>query len=148
MNRFDYDMIIYGSRQMPVAFIELKNKKSMDESFAMEFKKNVLQNNGYINAPYFLLISQEKGFLWKNVNSDIDEPPTLSFNMKEVMEKYMPDKEIHWLKKTELELVTLKWLVELAYLREAPENTAEESLLGSGFLQAIKGGSVQMGVTQ
>ena len=148
MQGFNYDLMIYDSRQMPIAFIELKNQENIDENLAVEFRKNIMLNNGYIRAPYFLLLSQKKGFLWKDINKNLEELPTTNFNMGEVIEKYMPDKENYWFKKSELEMIVFKWLLELSYLREFPENPAEEELAKIYFLQAIKGASVQMGEIQ
>ena len=142
---FNYDLTIHDSRKTPIAFIELKNQVNMDENLADEFRKNIMLNNGYISAPYFLLLSQKVGFLWKDINKNLEELPTIVFNMIEVIKRYKPDEENYWFKKLELENIVYIWLLELSLLREFPENSAEEELAKVDFLQTIKGASVRFG---
>ena len=142
-------MAVYSSQNIPIAIIEFKNLDRMDENFAIQFRKNMILENNYFTAPFFLLLSQNIGFLWKNSGLHPEEPPTISFSVKEIIEKYFPteDKD-KWLSKPELEMVIFGWLMELSYLREIPESKAEKILADNNFLQAIKGAHVQMGVSQ
>ena len=88
-------------------------------------------NYGFIaNAPYFLMISQDIGFLWEDLESGITTSnPKLEFIMREVVSRYLPHLGEDRLSGSELEFLVIQWLMDLIGLESDVQTDADDGFL-------------------
>jgi len=124
-----------------VAAVEVKNREELSPQMAAMLRRNLVSHGILPDVPYFILVSQDKGFLWKQRKLiDAASPPDLEFSMKEVIRRYAPPNLEGRLSGSELTLLVFIWLAELSQSREGTTVEPEQTLAQSGFLDAIKGG--------
>lgn len=138
------DILIQNPDTSPVAIVEVKNRQHLSPDIATEYRRNLLVHGALLRAPYFLLLSQDVGFLWHNGKADcVDMPPSSEFPMGDVMARYLPHlMPQDRLRGEELRLVILQWLLDLAYGPPPNGEMPEQTLAHAGFLQAIRGATV------
>ena len=104
------DIIIKSLDDLPIAIIEIKNREPLSEEIALELKQKILSHK-YL-PEYFIVLSQNTGFLWKISNNEFLDKP-YKFSMKDIINKYFPkintDKR---LREDDLELIVSQWLNE------------------------------------
>lgn len=151
MRRFLSDLVVTNDGDDLVAVIKVKNLRGLSRDEAIELRHDLLEYGLPDQIPYFLLLSQEKGFLWQDGNKDTpDAPPTEEFSMSEVVARYNEGNTGKWLFSQVLEWVVLEWLFRLAI--QSPEEVEglekteepERTLARSGFNKAINGAYVLM----
>lgn len=130
----------------PIAVVELKNRQNLSPDVAVEYRRNLLLHGALPRSPYFLLLSQDRGYIWKDANpAELDAVPTRTFPMSEVVERYsviLPDSRLTGVA---FALLILPWLNDLSSGRRDSGQEPESSLAQTGFLDAIQGGSVELG---
>src|SRR5260370_19460279 len=93
--------------------------------------------------PYFLLASQDVGFLWKEPKFvSYDTPPTYEFRMEKVINRYITREPGQRLYGAELELIVLQWLTDLTQETKKNAEAPEKTLALSGFSASIKWATV------
>lgn len=60
------DIAIHKPNGPLVAIIEIKNREEMNKKIAAVLRRNLIAHQVLPDVPYFLLLSQDKGYLWKN----------------------------------------------------------------------------------
>lgn len=136
--------------------VEVKNRESLSPTIATALRRNLIVHGLRSHAPYFLLLSQERGFVWvrsSEVDVDarltFDAPPTAEFSMGEVIDRYLPGLDGRdRLRGEELELLVVQWLVDLANGRVAVEHEPERTLDQLGLVQAIRGTRVTSAIAR
>jgi hypothetical protein len=137
MSAFRPDLVIKDSEGLPVAVVEVKSRRDLSSNVAAEIRHSLLTRGLPAQIPYFLLLSQDVGYLWKTPDN-LDAPPAYKFPMDNVITRYSkgtPDRRLY---ETELELLIFQWLMNLSV---KPQNTVEEpekTLEHAGFNEAIK----------
>lgn len=137
------DILITGQDGVPIAAIEVKNREHLTPKVATVLRRN-LAVHGYASpAPYFLLLNQDVGYMWKNAQPQGgDIPPDYQFSMANVISRYLKSGPKRRLSGAELELVILQWLIALTLEHPEPQEEPETILGGAGFIDAIHGGRV------
>jgi len=137
------DILIRSPEGYPIAFVEVKNRQNMYRDVATELRRNLIHSGVSSRIPYFMLLSQDVGFLWKGTRSEnLDEPPTYEFPMDKVVKRYLKfdaDKRIYGVV---LELLVQQWLNDLTTGSQEPTEEPEKTLALSGFNESIKGATV------
>src|SRR5690242_19942224 len=106
MQSFRADLIIKNIEGNPIAVVEVKNLKDLSREEAIEMRHILLTHGFPSHVPYFLLLSQEVGFLWKDVKpNDLDAAPTYEFPMDKVVVRYSEETPTRRLYGAELELL-------------------------------------------
>src|SRR6266567_4257762 len=83
------DILIRNSEGDPIAIVEVRNRQNLSRDAAIEMRHNIVAGGLPTNVPYFLLLSQEVGFLWKGQQQDnLDAPPAYEFPMDKVVTRY------------------------------------------------------------
>ncbi len=138
------DIFIERSNGLPIAAIEVKNSQGLTPEKATALRQSLLSYGLARRAPFFLLISQDYGFLWKEPASEVfDAPPTSVFPMTAVIARYFPELPAgERLRGSELELLVQQWLIDLAEKSREAVDEPEKILADSGFLSAIRGATV------
>lgn len=146
MQSFHADLIIKNIEGNPIAVVEVKNLKDLSREEAIEMRRILLTHGFPSYTPYFLLLSQEIGFLWKDVKpNDLDAAPTYEFPMDKVVVRYSEGTPTRRLYGAELEWLVLQWLTNLATKPQRYSEEPEKTLAHAGFNDSIKGASVFFG---
>lgn len=140
------DFRIVARDGTPVALVELKNRQHLTPDVAIEYRRNLLVHGALPRMPYFLLLSQDQGYIWKDANpTDLNVAPSETFPMSDVVSRYsviLPDGR---LTEFAFALLILPWLNDLSSGSRDHDQEPERSLAQTGFLEAIRGGSVELG---
>jgi hypothetical protein len=143
MSNLRSDIFITDHDGNPVAALEVKNRENLSREVATVLRRNLIVHGNAPAAPYFLLVSQDAGYLWKNAKpEDIDAPPDYQFPLNTVLARYLPSEPKRRLSGAELELVLLQWLIELTLEHPKSREEPERTLARAGFDDAIRGGRV------
>ncbi len=143
MRSFRPDLLIENSDGRPIAVVEVKSRVNLSGDVATEMRRSILERGLPDQIPYFLLLSQDVGYLWKGSRQDNpDDPPTYVFPMDKVVTRYSKSEPGRRLYETELSLLFLQWLTHLS--TKSPEVTEEpeKTLALSGFNDSIKNAMV------
>ena len=139
MSAFRPDLLIKDLEGHPIAVVEVQSRLNMSSDVATEIRRSILNRGLPTHMPYFLLISQDKGFLWIDTPSnDFDNPPDYEFPMIEVVGRYSRRKPDQRLYQTELELLILQWLTNLSSKPQRVNEEPEKTLALTGFTDSIK----------
>lgn len=137
------DILVRNPEGDPIAIVEVKNLKDLSRDEAMELRHNLIDYGIPSHVPYFLLLSQEVGFLWKGPRYESpDAPPSYEFPMDKVVARYSKREPGRRLYEAELEILVLQWLTNLSTKPQTNTEEPEKILALSGFNEAIKGASV------
>lgn len=131
------DLLARDKQGRAIAIVELKNRPGLSARAAAELRRNIIVH-GLRQIPYFLVLSQDKGYLWKP-DAPIDTMPQHSFLTRSVIPSHVIESARNGrLTERELEFFVLQWLLELP--RKSPEHLQdfENELIRSGFVDAIK----------
>ncbi len=143
MPGFQPDLVIKGLKGDLIAIIEIKNMLDLSRDEAIEIRRDLLEYGFPNQAPYFLLLSQDIGFLWKESQKErSDIPPAYEFPMDKIVERYTKRKPGQRLYGSELELLVLQWLLHLAVKPQQEAEEPEKTLALSGFSGDIKGANI------
>ena len=139
------DILVSSPDGWPIAAIEVKNPQNLSRDVATELRRNLLAHGLSPQLPYFLLLSQDTGFLWKKTRrSALNAQPNYEFPMSEVVNRYWPERnQNERLREPQLELIILQWLLSLTNLPQETNGEPEKSLARSGLLESIRGATVQ-----
>src|SRR5260370_6705711 len=110
------DILVCNSKGKPVLVAEVRNRQELSAGVATALRRNLAAHNLLPSADYFLLASQDFGYLWNASDAaKPDAPPTAQFPMSDVIKRYHPRvRPEERLGGTELEMVLLHWLNDLA----------------------------------
>lgn len=124
-----------------VAVIEAKNSKLLSPDHAVAFRL-ILWRNGLraLHAPFFMLVSQEVGYLWDQRGKvRADAPPSATFSMRPIIERYVSWlKPGEWLYNETFELVVARWLNDLAEFRAEKPQSLASMRAGAAFLDFMQ----------
>jgi hypothetical protein len=133
------DILLRNSRGEAIAVVEAKGAMNLTPALAMDIRRRMLAHGLPAHLPYFLLLSQERGYLWQDSQAlRSDTPPTVELPMAEVVKRYFPAEPGTRLHGVQLELLLVQWLTDLAAGASVSESEPERSLKKVGFLDAIR----------
>jgi hypothetical protein len=138
------DLLVSDKTGKPVVMIELKNRQDMTRNVAVHLRRNLAAHDALGSVPYFLLLSQDAGYLWKNSPaSDLLALPSAEFPMRAVVERYSPHTDgSRRLGGSEFSALVFRWLQSLTQPSNGIQDAAETTLKEAGVLEAMRGGSV------
>ncbi len=141
---FRADILIRSPDNRIIAIIEVKNRQDLSRNIAMILRRNMMAHGLLPQTLYFVLLSQDIGFLWKGSEQEnLQAPPAVEFSMKQIMDRYLPEMNPEErLRGAELELLVLQWLTDLTWGSQETIEEPEKSLAPSKFLEAIQGATV------
>ncbi len=143
------DILVRNTRGESILVAEIKNRQNLSPSVATALRRNLAVHNLLPPAAYFLLASQDFGYLWRAADLSLpDAPPTAQFSMSDVIARYLPSLGPHErLRETELELLLLQWLQDLAASTNKAPLDPEATLATTGLLEALRGTTVHSHAT-
>src|SRR5437588_4567089 len=117
MKVFRTSIVIENSDEWPIAMVEVRSRTGLTREVAMEIRGYMLEDGLPLHIPYFLLVSQDRGFLWKDKPSaDVNTLPDCEFPMDSVIARYAkvgPEKRL-W--QEVLEIHIMSWLTDLSFI--------------------------------
>lgn len=138
------DIIVLNPAGRAVAVVEVKNRRDLTPEVAVQLRRNLVVHGLVPPGPYFLLISQDVGYLWLASAGPLPhDPPALEFEVQPVILRYLT-----WfdgsrrLTGSALELVVAQWLDDLAAGRGPQSESVEAKPESFGFVTAIAGASI------
>ncbi|HWS83310.1 MAG TPA: hypothetical protein VN207_03535 [Ktedonobacteraceae bacterium] len=138
MRTFQPSLVIEDSYERPIAVVEVTSLSDMSLDVVMEIRRSMLERGLPAHIPYFLLLSQDIGFLWKDDPSlSVDSPPNYEFPMDTVMVRYSKKPLEQRLYTGELEYLFLLWLMDLRAQPQEMVEEPEKKLTHAGFMDAI-----------
>ncbi len=136
---FTPDLVIKNLDGDPIAVVEVKGGTNVSADFAIEIRRNTLESGLPRHIPYFLVLSQDVGYLWKDSEeNNSGTSPTYEFPMNKVIRRYSTKEPSQRLFETELEFVMLQWLTNLSTKPQEAIDEPEKTLARAGFSDAIK----------
>ena len=142
------DMVVLAPDGKAVVLVEVRNRQNLTADVAAEIRRSLLEHGiKYGWAKFFLMTSQETGYLWDQESLEPGEipPPTVEFPMEPVVEHYLPSFANNGrLVGPDLELAVQQWLWDLAYAVEYRPREPEVTLAQTDFLQVMKGTRVNL----
>ncbi|HVB23646.1 MAG TPA: hypothetical protein VNG51_17040 [Ktedonobacteraceae bacterium] len=137
------DFLIRNAQGYPIAVVEVKNRQNLSPDVAKKLRSNMVARGVPSQVPYFLLLSQDVGFLWNGTKQDNpDALPSYEFPMNKIVSRYFKDSSEKRLYGEVFELLVLQWLNDLmAGIQKASEEP-EKTLALSGFNESIQGATI------
>jgi hypothetical protein len=137
------DILIHDSEGYPIAVVEVKNLQNLSRDIATELRYNLINYGVSARVPYYLLLSQDVGFLWtESKQVEPHAPPTYEFSMDKVVTRYLKEDSPRRLYGSILELLVYQWLNDLATKPVNEGEEPEKTLALSGFAKSIKGATI------
>jgi len=134
------DILIQGPDGETIAVVEVKNLRNLSRDEATQIRRNLADYGVPIQVPFFMLLSQDIGFLWKDSKyENLDAPPMYTFPMGNVVARYSDRKAGERFYEAEFEILALRWLNHLTIGSQNSGEEPEKTLALSGFDEAIKG---------
>jgi hypothetical protein len=145
VQRLNADILLRAPDGCVLAVVEVKNRIGLTSEIAAEFRRNILEYSGLGVAPYFLLVSQDAGHLWRQSAGLGDAaPPDASFDMTRVVTRFAgeqaPDSRLMGF---QLQSVMYQWLLDLAEGFDSADPQVVASLAATGFIDVVRGASVE-----
>jgi len=140
------DIIIRSKNNELIATVEIKNRKNFTREIAIDFRRNIIAHGLTQQYHYFLIISQDIGFLWSNKdNQELNSPPDKEFSMKSIIKKHTIShgKNVRF-RESELELIIFQWLNDLTFKQKDYNQKTEKSLYDTGFIQDIQDATIEL----
>lgn len=140
------DLIAYSRLDQPCLVVEVKNTKHASENWATQFRRNLMAHGGFPVAPYFMLVTPQVLYLWRDSFGKWDEPPAAAVSTREALGMFLEALPHGRLDELALELITHAWLSSVASSAGPHDEPGQHDawLQQTGLLDALKGGHVEL----
>lgn len=139
------DHIVYNKNHQLTLTVEIKKLAGMSEKWAAEYRHNIMSQGTYPIAPYFLLATSDKFFLWnaKDNNRLKLTKPTCVVNSTTYLKPYFKDFGTTYNKTSGyiLEMVVARWLKTLIYKTYTNKLSLPKCIKELGLDEAIYEGN-------
>lgn len=146
------DIVVYSKDGKIQLVIEIKKKSGVTPEWAANTRRNLLVHAVIQPSPFFLLVSSDYLYLWKNAISVEAEPPDYEANTNDVLSQYTEQSNLNLgdISEYSLEMLVTSWLNDLTRLEPTRKinGTKFDWVYKSGLYEAIKDGSVMTEVVQ
>lgn len=142
------DLALYDRDGRLIAIAEVKNKHGTSPEWAAKFRRNLLVHGGYSQADFFLLVTPDRLYIWKNAGTTPTlVQPTYEIDARPLFARYFERAGVNPSDSSgqAFELVVAAWLGDLVRSKEQREalTDAQRVLAESGFLTAVKDGRIE-----
>ncbi len=138
------DILVRTTAGAPLAVVEITNPVGLTVERATENRRAYVEHGITAVAPFFLLVSQDVGYLWREPAA-VDAPPDVTFPMDDLVRHYFPaGLPGARLLSRSVEAVVYQWFSDLAYLGRSDELKAERALERIGILSTIRRPDVEI----
>ena len=145
--RYVPDLVIRRPDAAPIAIIEVKGAGDLSPERAKGIFESYLAAVGDVPPAFFLVVSPQRGYLWKKDALRTDRSANAEFDTNDVFRDYLdPRDEAEVPRGRTLELVVFRWLLDLASGIRSPHTQADEQLRQTGFTDSIRDADVSFGI--
>ena len=142
------DLALYDRDGQLIAVVEVKNKQGTSREWAAKFRRNMLVHGGYYKADFFLLVTPDRLYIWKNAGTTPTlVEPTYELDAQPLFAPYFERAGVNPsdISGQAFELVVAAWLGDLIRLAEQPESlrNGQSWLVETGLLDAVKNGRIE-----
>jgi len=142
------DLALYDRAGRLVAIAEVKNKQGISPEWATKFRRNMLVHGGDSQADFFLLVTPDRLYIWKNAGTTPPlMQPTYELDAQPLFAPYFERAGISPsdISGQAFELVVTAWLGDLVRSDEQREALTEGQpvLAESGFLTVVRDGRIE-----
>ena len=145
------DLALYDRNGQLTAVAEVKNKLGTSRAWATQLRRNILAHGGHYNVAFFLLVTPDRLYLWKNAGpTPLLIQPTYETDAQPIFAPYFERAGVdpHNVSGHAFELIVAAWLSDLVRAEEPLEQLNEQKwLVESGFLTAVRDGRIAYEVT-
>lgn len=140
------DLVVYSRNNEPCLLVEVKAKEGASEEWARQVRRNLLLHGGFPRAPYFMLVTSERLYLWSDEPGNPEASPTLAVSTTETLKPLLDRWSSEKVDELSLELVTQAWLSTIAHASVSSEEIAKHHrwMIDTGLFESIKGGHVEL----
>ena len=120
--------------------IEVKNRRDLTSTLATMLRRNLIVHGEYRRVPYFVLLSQDSGYIWTPDDEPWTEsPPRFTFPLQSVVAYYYPefDPSVR-LRESELMLIIERWIDDLIHSDIPGMLDPDNAMERSGLLAALR----------
>ena len=145
------NLALYAHNGQLTVVVEIKNKLGTSRKWATQTRRNILAYGGSFNVDYFLIVTPDRLYMWKNAGTELARiPPTYEADMESEFALYF---ETAGLDSSHVsgyvfELLVATWLSDVARSEKATKEFANDRswLNKSGFQAAVKDGRIEFEV--
>lgn len=142
------DFALYDRNGRLIAAAEVKNKSGTSREWAAKLRRNFLAHGEFQNADFFLLVTPDKLYLWKEASAKpAVVKPAFEVDAQPIFKPYFERAGVNpaGVSGRAFELVVAAWLGDLIRLAEQPENlnSGQHWLVEAGLLDAVKDGRIE-----
>lgn len=142
---FYADLAVYNRHGRLIALVEIKNKSGTSRTWATGLRHNRLAHGEDPQADFFLLVTPDTLYLWKNAAPCLDEP-TYVIDAQPLFAPYYARAGMEGRVRSRyaFELLVAGWLSDLLRADIPLEQLAngQQWLITSGFFQAVRDGHI------
>lgn len=146
------DIIVNSKDEKIQLVIEVKKKSDATPEWAANMRRNLLVHSVIQPSPFFLLVSPEHLYLWKNATTLEAAPPDYEAKTSEILSQYTEQTNLNLdeISEYSLEMLVASWLNDLTRPEASRKTngTKFDWVYESGLYEAIKEGSVITEVVQ
>lgn len=142
------DLALYDRADRLAALAEVKNKRGTSHEWAARTRRNILAHGGEWDAEFFLLVTPDRLYLWKEAGMEPAEvPPTYVADTESEFEPYFKRAgvEPHSVSGAAFEMLVGAWLGDVIRSEGASEESTDDRswLVRSGLHAAVKNGRIR-----
>jgi hypothetical protein len=138
------DIIVRAPDGRIVATVEVENLPVLKPDRAIALKDLWLEHRLILPGAYFLLVSQEHGYLWLPAHAETGTRPDVIFPMGSVVARAFPQlRQGERLHGSVLEMAIADWLRDLAIENVSLRGNPERKLVKAGFVRDIRNAIVE-----
>jgi len=136
------DLLLYDRENRLVAAVEIRARRGTTRAWAAQLRRNLLQHEGFRGAPYFLVATLDRIYLWPRADASPDlTPPAYEVEAEPVLKPYLVGTrhDLETLGGPAFEMLVSTWLNDLVRSAGAAP-PGQLWLEESGLLAAIRHG--------
>ena len=144
----DLDFIVTGVDGRPIVLGEIRRETDVDERWANEYRQNLSAMGPVHQAEYFMLVCPDRTFLWNDA-WNLERKPICEISTASYLEPILDAAGYTLADANEslLQFAVREWLGTLIDPKSSDLSEAETKWIREiGLDQAIKGGSVELGL--
>jgi len=136
------DLLIYDRENRLAAMVDVRTRRGTSRDWAAQLRRNLLQHEGFRGAPFLLVATLDRIYLWPEADTAPDlSLPAYEVEAGPVLNPYLAGTslDLRTIGREAFELLVWSWLSALIHSRGAAPH-GQGWLEESGFLEAVRNG--------
>lgn len=140
------DFTLYDRFGRLAAIVKVSNTRGTSGEWAAEFRRNLQAHGPSWHAPFFLLVTPARLYVWKEAAQGAEKgaviAPDYELDPKPFFEPYLAGsgRKLEGISREAFELLVMSWLGELVL--HLPDSSRQAPLEDSGLPDAVKDGRI------